>query len=110
VAYVADIPPIVGAPGVTMSVVISSTAEGLDDVIKYKSGQLSGSKAKNVIIYVESADMRIAYGADPVPATPFGYLVGMDKYLILDKWEEIDTISMIRDAATDVNLTVTGYF
>lgn len=107
---IVDMPPIVGLPGITTAVVISGTAIELTDSMKYKTGQVSGAKAKNVIIYVETADMRIAYGAAPVPATPFGYPIVTSKYLVLDRWEEINTIQMIRNASTNVNLTVTSYF
>ncbi len=107
---IVDMPPITGKPGVTTPVVVSSTVLELSDSIKYNTGQNSGAKAKTVVIYIETADIRIAYSADPVPATPFGYPVAANKYLTLDKWEEINTIRMIRNISTDVNLTVTAYF
>jgi len=109
-SYIADIPPLKGIPGTTMAVVGSSVATVLADAIKYSSGQSSSTRAATVVIYIETADIRIAYGVAPVPATPFGYPIVANKYLVLDLWEEIDTIQIIRNDAVDANLTVTAYF
>jgi hypothetical protein len=109
-SYITDMPPLNGAPGTTMPVVSGSAALPLSDAIKYQTGQQSGDRAQTVVIYIETANIRIAYNATPVPATPFGYPILAGKYLVLDKWEEIDNIQHIREGSTDADLTVTGYF
>ena len=105
-----DFPMVDGAPGTTKRVVAGSTAAELPDEIKYQNGQVTGIQAKSVVIYIESATIRFAYGDAPVPGTPFGYPLAATNYVILDKWEEINTIQVIRESGTDADLTVTSYF
>ena len=83
-----QIPVILGDPGTSVVLLSGSVAQELPLSVTHKGGLSSGDRAKTVVIYVETAQIRFAFGADPNPSTPFGYPVSSGSWIILTKRSE----------------------
>jgi len=92
-----QLPEIIGDPGPSIPLISGDTSSFLPVAITHKDGDSTGKRAKTVVLYIETADIRFALGASPDPTLPFGYPVSKDQWLVLTKWSEISIFEHIRN-------------
>lgn len=86
-------------PGETYTDDSSDTVAGLAEVKKYLTGDVTKqiTKAKGLYITVEKNEIRHTWGSDAT--VNLGHLLGVDDFIILDSWKQVDDFKFISAVA-----------